>query len=156
MAHARQQIREQIATVLKVTPVSYKAVFETRIAPSRAVMPFLLVFASNESSEQMLIHPTGMYDRSVTINIVGALKMPGTGNGTSHTQTVEDLMDAMSAEIETKLKASVITKAKTLSLSGTSMEVILNDQDGTVSHAELTQTWIATYDTVEGLPEVLA
>ena len=156
MAHARQQIREQIATLLKVSPVSYKAVFETRIPPSRAVMPFLLVFASDESSTQMLIHPTGMYDRSVNINVVGALKMPGTGNGTSNTQTVEDLMDAMSVEIETKLKASVVTKAKTIALQSTSMEVIISEADGTVSHAELTQTWVCTYDTVEGLPEVLA
>lgn len=156
MAHARQQIREQIASVLKATPITYKAVFETRIAPSRAVMPFLLIFASDESAEQMLIHPVGMYDRSVTINIIAALKMPGTGNGTSHTQTIEDSMDAVSVEIETKLTAAAITKAKTLSLTGTRMEVILNDQDGTVSHAELTQTWVATYDTVEGLPEILA
>jgi hypothetical protein len=64
-------------------------------------------------------------------------------------------MDAMAAEIETKLKASVVTKAKTISLQSTGMEVILNEADGTVSHAEITQTWTCSYDTAEGAPEVL-
>jgi hypothetical protein len=155
MSHARQQIREQIATLLKVTPTNWASVFETRIITARAVMPFLLVYVSNESSEQILIHPTGMYQRTASITIHGMLKMPGMGNGTSLTETVEDRLDAMASEIETKIKSTTVTKAKGISLQSTDFNVAVNESDGSVSHAELIQAWTVQYMTVEGSPDTL-
>ena len=158
--HARQTIREAIATVLAAaTPTNWGKVFETRLVTSRQVMPFLIVYASDETATSLLIHPSSIYDRMLTINIVGMLKMPGTGDGTSMTETIEDRMDAMSAEIETKLTntslQAIVAKAKALQLQSTAMEVVVNETDGSISHAELTQTWVVSYDTVEGAPEVL-
>ena len=159
MAHARQTIREAIGTLLATTPTNWGKVFETRIVTSRQVWPFLMVFVGDESVDSLLIHPVSIYDRSLTVNIVGMLKMPGTGDGSGSTETVEDRMDAMAAEIETKLTLStlqaVVPKVKTLALQSTSMEVITNETDGSISHAEITQSWALSYDTAEGLPETL-
>ena len=85
--------------------------------------------------------------------------MPGTGDGSGNMETVEDRMDALSAEVETKLtdatlKAS-LAKVQTLALQSTSMEIVINDEDGTISHAAVTQVWGVTYATTEGLPETL-
>lgn len=157
--HARQTIREAIAAILATTPTNWGSVLQTRIATQRQIWPFLMVYVVDESAEQMMIHPAGIYDRTATIHIVGMLKMPGTGDGSGNMETVEDRMDAMSAEIETKLTNATLTaitpKAKTLSLQSTSMEVVINDEDGSISHAAVTQVWGVTYDTVEGLPETL-
>ena len=157
--HARQTIREAIATILATTPTNWASVLQTRIATTRQIWPFLMVYAVEEQSEQTLIHPVGIYDRTATIHVVGMLKMPGTGDGTGNMETVEDRMDALAAEVETKLtkatlKASV-TKAHTLSLQSTGMEIVINDEDGSISHAAVTQVWSVTYATTEGLPETL-
>lgn len=159
MAHARQTIREAIATVLSTAPTNWVKVFETRIVTSRQVMPFLIVYASDEACTSMLMHPASIYDRTITIQITAMLKMPGTGDGTGMTETVEDRMDVVAAEIETKLTrtslTAIVPKVKTLELQSTAMEVVVNEADGNISHAELTQTWVVTYDTAEGAPEVL-
>lgn len=159
MAHARQTIREAVATVLAATPTNWGKVFETRLVPNRQVMPFLIVYASDETSAAMMIHPSNIYDRVLTVNVVAMLKMPGTGDGSSMTETVEDRMDVVAAEIETKLTTTalgaIVSKAKTLELKSTAMEVVVNETDGSISHAELTQTWAITYNTVEGAPETL-
>jgi len=159
MAHARQQVREAIATLLATTPTNWSMVLQTRLVTPRQVWPFLMVYVTDESAEQMLIHPSGIYDRSAQLNIVGMLKMPGMGNGTGDSETVEDRMDAMAAEIETKLTLSTVqaalAKVKTISLQTSGMEIVINEDDGSVSHAVLTQVWAVTYDTVEGSPETL-
>ena len=159
MAHARQTIREAVATILATTPTNWGKVFETRIVTSRQVMPFLIVYASDEACSSMLMHPTSIYDRVITLQITAMLKMPGTGDGTGMTETVEDRMDTVAAEIETKLTrttlTAIVSKVKTLDLQSTSMDVVVNESDGSISHAELNQTWQVTYDTAEGSPEVL-
>ncbi len=157
--HARQTIREAIATILATAPTNWSSVLQTRIATTRQVWPFLMVYAVEESAEQLLIHPTGIYDRTATIHIVGMLKMPGTGDGSGNMETVEDRMDALSSEVETKLtnatlKASV-SKTQLLALQSTSMEIVINDEDGSISHAAVTQVWSVAYSTSEGAPETL-
>jgi hypothetical protein len=159
MAHARQTLREAIAALLRTAPANWGSVLETRIVPTRQIWPFLMVYVTEETAEQMLIHPSGIYDRSASVSVVGMLKMPGTGDGSAMGETVEDRMDAMAAEVETRLTLSAlqgsVAKAKTLALASSSMDVITNEADGSISHAELTMTWTVTYDTVEGAPETL-
>lgn len=157
--HARQTIREGIATILATTPTNWESVLQTRIATDRQIWPFLMVYVVDEQSEQLLIHPAGIYDRTATVHIVGMLKMPGTGDGSGSMETVEDRMDALSAEIETKLTnttlKAVVQKAKTLSLQSTNMEINMANEENPVSHAAVTQVWTVSYDTTEGLPETL-
>jgi len=157
--HARQTIRDAIATILATTPTNWASVLQTRIVTQRQVWPFLMVYVVDEQAEQMLIHPAGIYDRTATFHVVGMLKMPGTGDGSGNMETVEDRIDSLCAEVETKLTNATLTaavaKAKTLSLQSTSMEIVLNDEENSVSHAAVTQVWSVSYDTVEGLPETL-
>ncbi len=157
--HARQTVREAIASLLAATPSNWSTVLQTRLVTQRQVWPFLMVYVTDESVDSMLIHPTSIYDRTAQVNVVGMLRMPGMGNGTGDSETVEDRMDAMAAEIETKLTAATLTasvnKVKTVALQSSSMEIVVNEEDGTVSHAVLTQIWQVSYVTAEGSPETL-
>lgn len=152
--HARQTIREAVATILSVTPSNWVSVLQTRIATSRQIWPFIQVFVTDETSTQLLIHQTGLYDRFLSISVVGMLKMPGTG-GDSDKETIEDRMDALCLEVETKMTRSalgaIVANAKTLSLTSTMMEIALDEADQ-VSHGVVTLVYEVSYNTVEGSP----
>lgn len=151
MAHTRQTIREAVATILRTTPTNWTVVSESRIQTTRQVWPYLMVFAESSADEGLTDTAPKAYNRELTLTVVGLLKLPGSGD----TQTVEDKMDVMSAEIETKLTTAtlraVVSGVKILSLVTTSMDVII-EEDG-IDHAELNMTWRVTYQTLEGLPE---
>lgn len=160
--HARQTIREAIATILATTPTNWQKVLQTRISTTLQVWPYLKVYAVDEQSSRDLIHQVGNYDRAATIHVVGMLKIPGTGDGSGNMETVEDRMDDLSAEAETKLTftalKAVVAKVETLALQSTSMEIVTieyDDGSNSISHAEVTQVWSVTYSTKEGLPETL-
>jgi len=149
MTHARQQIREAVARLLAANPVAWSSVTESRIASTRQIWPYLMVFADGELSEQIDATDPGIYDRTVTINVAGMLKLPGTGD----TYTIEDRMDECAAEIETKLTQSALrdqVQIGTMALTSTSMEVIL-EEDG-IDHAEVILSYQISYTTQEGLP----
>lgn len=153
MSHARQQIREAVAALLAPTPSTgtYNQVIETRIASSRQIWNYLMVFADGDASERQTINVTAIYDRVLSLVVVGMLRMPGSGD----TQTIEDKMDAMAEEIETKLTnadlRTALAKIGWITLASTDMQVIVTDDDK-VDHAELTQTWLVSYATLEGVP----
>lgn len=148
--HARQQIREAVASILSRNPIAWKSVVESRIASSRVIWPYLMVFAETDSSDPTTVSDPCVYGRELSIAIVGMLRLPGTGD----TYTIEDKMDALSAEIETKLTRSVLRDSvpsiQSLTLSSTSMEVI-EDEEGKY-HAEVRLDWRIGYSTLEGIP----
>ena len=153
MTHARQQIREAVARLLAANPIAWKSVTESRIASTRQIWPYLMVFAESDFAEQSTVNDPCIYSREVTISVAGMLKLPGTGD----TYTIEDRMDECAAEIETKLTQSALraelSQVQTLALVSTSMEVILED-DG-IDHAEVILQWRIGYSTEEGSPETL-
>jgi len=155
MSHSRKQIRSAIATILRTTPTAWltSAVWETRIQSSRQTWPYLLVFAESEDSTNSNVNLAGIYDRIVNVSVVALLRLPGSGD----TITIEDKMDTVAAEIETKLSKTTLTaalnKVKNLTLLSTAMDVII-EEDG-IDHAELNMTWQVRYFTAEGLPEAL-
>ncbi len=153
MSHARKTIRSAIATILSATPTNWQSVIETRIQSPRQIWPYLMVFAESETSNQTLVMSPGIYDRLLTISIVGLLRLPGSGD----TYTIEDKMDTMAAEIETKLTTATlraaVSRVQTLSLVATKMDVILEDNG--IDHAQVHQTWHVSYSNTEGLPEAL-
>ena len=153
MTHARQQIREAVATILSRSPVAWKTVSKSRIQSTQQIWPYLMVFAESETSEPSTVDEPSRYGRELTVSVVGLLKLPGTGD----TYTVEDRMDECAAEIETKLTQSAlrteVAQVQTLALTGTSMEVILED-DG-IDHAEVILSWKIGYSTLEGSPDSL-
>lgn len=153
MSHGRKTIRSAIAAILATTPTAWSQIVQTRIQSQRQIWPYLMVFAESESSDDSVVDLGGIYDRSLLVSVVGLLKLPGTGD----TQTIEDKMDTMAAEIETKLThtslMASVSAVHGISLIATSMDVII-EEDG-IDHAELNLTWRVNYYTAEGSPETL-
>lgn len=151
--HARQQIREAVATVLSRNPVAWKhdSVTQTRIPATRQIWPYLMVFAESETSGQLTVNDPAVYEREVTITVAGMLKMP------TDTSIIEDKMDECAAEIEKKLTQSALRnelqQIQSLTLISTSMEVV-QEEDG-IDHGEVITSWRISYSTLEGSPDVL-
>jgi hypothetical protein len=154
MSHVRQTVREGAATLLNNgTHNKWTRAYETRIPTQRQQQwDFLMVYTSAEVSTAQLVHAANIYSRDLTLNVIGMLRLPGSGD----TQTIEDKMDAMAVDIETRLTFSalkaIVPKLETLYLESTNMDVIVTEE-GAVDHAELTMSWRATYANAEGAPE---
>lgn len=151
--HARQKIREAVATVLSRNPVVWKhdAVTQTRIPSTRQIWPYLMVFAESETSSQLTVNDPCVYEREVTITVAGMLKMP------TDTSIIEDKMDECAAEIEQKMTQSALrnelSQIQSLTLISTSMEVV-QEEDG-IDHGEVITSWRISYATLEGSPDTL-
>ena len=154
MSHARQVIREAIATILNTMPTLWTRAHETRVPSPRQVWPYLMVFAVNDASLKQTIHPTSIYDREVTINVIGMLRLPGSGD----TQTIEDKMDAVASGVETKLThaamQAIVPNVLTFYLESTALDVVVTEEDA-VDHAEITMVYRASYAINEGAPDTL-
>jgi hypothetical protein len=156
MSHARKQIRNAVATLLAPTPGTgtYQLVTQTRIDSSRNIWDYIKVFADGDTSERLVISAPAPYDRVLSLAVVGMLRMPGNKD----TQTIEDKMEAMAAEIENKitnlLLLAALPKVGWIALTDTKMDVLVDVNDK-IDHAELTMSWLVSYSTQEGLPETL-
>jgi hypothetical protein len=115
-----------------------------------------MVFVESETSQAGVVNDPCNYDRDLIISIVGMLRLPGTGDK----ESIEDRMDEVSAEIETKLTQDTL-RAKVMVGSlehiSTSMAVIEGEgQDGQYTyHAEVTLSFRISYTTEEGSPDSL-
>ncbi len=154
MSHARQVIREKAALLLATTPTTWVSVLETRVPTKRQVYPYLMVYSDGEAVDNLTEDDPTVLQRDMNIVIVGMLRMPG-GH---ETITIEDKLDAVAAEIETKLDfaalQAVVPKLHGLFLNSTEMSVVVTP-DEQIDHAEIIQVWTARYYTLDGAPEVL-
>lgn len=152
MSHARQTLREAIASLLASSPSTWSQVIESRIPSSRVIWPYLMVYAAQESAEKISVESPCIYLRRVEILVVGMLRLPGSGD----TQTIEDKMDAMAEEIETKLTnttlraVSGVLQIESLSLTTTTMDVVV-DEEQAPDHAEVQLSFDVAYVTTEGV-----
>jgi hypothetical protein len=153
MSHVRQTLREAVATLLNAsTHTKWTRAYETRIPTTRQQQwDYILVYPAAEAVQAELIHAPNIYTREMTLNIIGMLRMPGNGD----TQTIEDKMDAMSVDIETRLTYAALVAAvsgvESFYMESTSMDVIVTEE-GAVDHAELSMVWKIGYSTAEGAP----
>jgi hypothetical protein len=153
MTHALQTTREGVVTLLNNgTHTKWTRAYANRIPTQRQQQwDFLMVYTSEESVNAELIHSPNIYTRELSINVIGMLRLPGNGD----TQTIEDKMDAMSEDIETRLTyaalVAVVPGVESFYLESTNMDVIVSEE-GAVDHAELSMVWRATYSTAEGSP----
>jgi hypothetical protein len=153
MSHVRQQTREAITALLNSgTHAKWTRAYETRVPSQRQVWPYLMVFSPSDISVKETIHPASIYSKDTTINVVGMLRLPGSGD----TQAIEDKMDAMAVDIETRLTYTALNaslpKIQNFSLDSSSFDVITTEE-GEVSHAEITMVWRVGYYHNEGAPE---
>jgi hypothetical protein len=111
-----------------------------------------MVFAESDTSDPQTVSDPCVYGRELSISVIGMLRLPGTGDK----ETVEDRMDEVSAEIETKLTQSAlrdsVPQVQSLSLVSTVMEVIESEEG---YHAEVTLSWRVGYSTLESSPDSL-
>lgn len=154
MTHARQQIREAAATLLKTSPSAWGQVFETRLPSARAVMPYLMLFCDGEQVEAATVHAPDIYLREASLIVAGRLRLPGNND----LETVEDRMDALAAEVESKLRFAALVAAvpllHALRLVASDMTVVTDEQDAP-QYAEITLQYLAAYATQEGVAETL-
>lgn len=154
MSHARQQIREAVAARLRTSSSQWGVVFETRLPTPRAVIPYLMVFADGESAAPATDGEPLVYQRRLNLVVSGRLRLPGNND----TQTVEDSMDALAAQVETTLTfagvQASLAQLQALHLASTEMVVVTNE-DAQPQHAEVTLAFVAEYYTQEGIPATL-
>ena len=153
MAHARQQIREAVGTLLRANPANWGAVFETRIIPSRDIPKYLLVFVDNEIVTTETIHSTAPQMRDISVTILGHTRIVD-GN-----DDYEDWLDAVGAEIESTLTHSALNTAlsnKATSSGLVSSEFsIVEDDENNRTYAEIALNWRVRVMTLEGDSETL-
>lgn len=159
MSHIRTQIKNAVAQILATTPTAWSSVMKSRISTKRQEKwPYLMVFTTNEADEVISVNDPAVYLRTISLAVIGMLKMPGTGD----TVTIEDKMDALALEVETKLTnatlKALVNKVQSLSLVSTTLEVVVSENaagDETVDHAEVVMSFEIVGATSEDNPSVL-
>jgi hypothetical protein len=111
-----------------------------------------MVFADGETSEPITVTEPMVSQRSLSVAVVGMMRLPGTGD----TQTVEDRMDALAEEVETKLTTAAVrglVAINSCSLVSTVMDVFIEEES--VDHAEIKLVYNIVYTTLDGAPSAL-
>lgn len=151
MAHARQTLREAVANVLDNSMVNYARVYESRLPPLQQVWPHVAVFDETEGDAALTIHAGHIQERDLRLVTEGRLQVVG------NPEDMEDRMDTVAAEIETKLTETalraVFAKLKLLQLTDTDKRIVFNETSGEIAYAAVTLGWRVVYMTVEGAPE---
>ena len=112
-----------------------------------------MVFSESEQSDPSVVNNPCIYDRRMTLTVAGMLRLPGSGD----TYTIEDEMDAVALEIETKLTQTAlratVPQIHSMFLKNTSMDVVI--EESSIDHAEIIMSYEINYATLEGSPGTL-
>jgi len=140
MAHARQLIREQVATTLTGLTTTGSNVFQSRVYPLQdANLPALLVYTKEESSEIITMGSTRALERLLTLSVEAYVK----SNNNS-----DDTIDTISEEIEAAIGADTTlnNKAKDVFLISTDINYV---GEGENPVAVATLNFLVNYCTAE-------
>ncbi len=154
--HIRKQVRDAVATILDTgTPTNWvKPVEKTRIPSPRQKWPFLMVYSTGEGDEAISPLNPAIYLRTIGISVVGMLRLPGSGD----TISIEDKMDALALEVESKLTfnalESTLSGVQTLLMQGTELDVVVSE-DGAIDHAEVIINFEITCASAEDAPATI-
>jgi hypothetical protein len=153
MAHAREQVRSAIVTLLNTSPTAYRRAYNTRIPPMQQVWPYLMVWAESETITDRTIHPSCMQLRDMTLVVEARVQLPQ-----RETEELENQMDDVAAEIETKLTLTTVQtalpKIESFILTDTRLELVV-DQDDVPSYGAVVMNFQISYATIEGTPGTL-
>ncbi|MCL6557198.1 MAG: hypothetical protein K6U74_00065 [Firmicutes bacterium] len=150
--HARKQIRDAVVSLLNVAPVNWQLVTPSRIASTRQIWPYLMVFCDGETSSPITVNEPFVSQRSLSVSIVGLLRLPGTGD----TQSVEDRMDDLALEVEEKITSAAmrgLVQINNVSLISTVMDVFIEEEN--IDRAEIKMVYNIVYTTLDGSPSTL-
>tara|TARA_R110002124_G_scaffold184852_1_gene352290 strand:+ start:585 stop:1022 length:438 start_codon:yes stop_codon:yes gene_type:complete len=144
MAHARQQIREQLVTTLTGLTSTASRVYDTRIY-NHAQLPSLTIYADRDTVDfEQSTRTHQWHDLQLRVEARAKAK-----------DGVEDAIDTICAEIETAIYADTTLNAKVVDvrLEETSIEYSV-EQDQPIAMATL--TLMAVYRIAPGAPSTLA
>jgi hypothetical protein len=93
MPHARQTIREATATLVTSLTSTGTRVFQSRMVPTAATLPCLLVTTNDEEIEAGAFEK--QLDRRLSVQIIGVAK--------AASASLDDALDTIAAEVETAI-----------------------------------------------------
>ena len=144
MAHARQQIREQLATTLTGLATTANRVYDTRVY-AYDQLPCLTVYADRDTLDEENSQRTKHW-HNLALRVEARAKAKA---------SVEDIIDTICAEIEAAVYADTTLNSKVLDvfLAETVIEYSV-EQDQPIALATLTLN--AIYRVAPGAPNTLA
>jgi len=151
MAHVRKKVNDAVYGILNTTPVLWTLVWQNRLPPSRGVTPYLQVWVDSEEINAEDIHQGHLQRRSMTLITRGRLR-------TIEHEEDEDRVDAMAAEIETKLTTAALNTAlsnKLRKLHLESVDIGFAEEDDERDFFEVVLSWTVEVYTLHGSPETL-
>jgi hypothetical protein len=146
MAHARQLIREQVATTLTGLSTTGSNVFQSRVYPlQESNLPALLIYTKEESSEAIVMGSDRAIERELTLAVEAYVK-----NNTNS----DDIIDDIAEEIESAIGAdsTLNNKAKDVFLVSTDINYV---GEGENPVAVATFNFLVNYCTDETNPSQL-
>ena len=97
MAHARQTIREATATLVTGLTSTGSRVFQSRMVPTAATLPCLLVTTNDEEIDAIAFEK--QLERRLSIQVIGVAK--------AASASLDDSLDTIAAEVETALASNL-------------------------------------------------
>lgn len=146
MSHARQQIREAVASALTGLTTTGSRVYQERTRDLRdADLPGLVITTDEEriEAETVSFPPTQMRELTVTITAVARA-----------TSALDDTLDTMVGEVETALYASSSANTLTGKVKFMALEAIAVDLDDSLDKpaGRAVMTWRTVFHTTAGVP----
>lgn len=153
MAHAREQIRDALVTVLTGLATTGANVFRNRPETLRipdANLPALLIYTEGESVDYATIHgPGGLWEHVLDIVVMGVAKVSA---------DLDETLDDILAEVDTALFANLTTQTLTNRLKTLGPpQVSAIDIDDTLETrvGRITLRLAAVYHTAAGAPQTI-
>lgn len=144
--HARAQIRTGIASLLTNLATTGPRIYPSRVfSLEESELPSLSVFTSTESVTRTTMGPPVRYHRDLTVIIEGHAIAD---------ELVDDVLDQISAEVETAMAGALIIDSRTLSTQLVSTESSLSGE-GETQVGVVRLTFTIPYSTLETTPDSL-
>ena len=142
MSHARQQIREAVATLVTGLTTTGGNVFQSRVYRLQASeLPALLVYTNSETVERS--HMTSGLVRELTLRVEGIAKA---------LVNIDDTLDTIGAEVEAALGGQEPAGVEDLVLQ--SADVTINGE-GEQQVGAIVMDYLVRYRTNEAAPETI-
>lgn len=142
MSHARQQIREAVATLVTGLTTTGSNVFQSRVYRLQASeLPALLVYTNSETVERS--HMTSGLVRELTLRVEGIAKALA---------DIDDTLDTIGAEVEAALGGQEPAGVEDLVLQ--SADVTINGE-GEQQVGAIVMDFLVRYRTNQAAPETI-
>lgn len=145
--HAREQIREAVATIVTGLATTGARVFKSRVYPlATANLPGLCVYTLNETSQPEIMRTPRRLVRDLTIMIEGYARAA---------DDVDAALDDIAADVETAIGTDATLGGMVRRVHLSQTEIVMTG-DGDQPIAVVRMSFSAEYATYENAPATLA